>query len=94
MDESGKFNAAIEEYYKLKLRYNNQLKNEIDKLQKNTSLSTRERRERFKLSKKCVVCNQPGGSLFRQDKNILSVECGHKEKHNHDKFLTLCFFDF
>ena len=76
-----KFNQAFSDYYKLKQQYNNQIEKEVTKLRKNTGLTNKEKHERFnQLKKKCVICGKEGGTIFKQDGNILSVKCGHVQK--------------
>ena len=76
-----KFNQALGEYYKLKRQYDNQIEKEVIKLRKNTSLTNNEKHEKFKqLKKKCINCGKVGGTIFKQDGNLLLAKCGHTEK--------------
>ena len=76
-----KFNQAFSDYYKLKRQYDNQTEKEVTKLRKNTSLTNKEKHDKFKqLKKKCVNCGKEGGTIFKQEGNLLSAKCGHNGK--------------
>ena len=82
-DELTKFNDAISTYYKLKHKYDNQIEKEVTKIIKNGNYTNKEKRkqfDKFKQSRKCVNCGNLGGTIFKQDNNILSAKCGHIEK--------------
>lgn len=76
-----KFNYALNEYYKLKNQYNDKIQKEITKLSKDSGLSNKEKNEKFKqLKKKCINCGRIGGTIFKQEGNILYAKCGNIEK--------------
>ena len=76
-----KFNLALNDYYKLKQQYNKQIEKEVTKLIKTNDLTNKEKHEKFKqLKRKCVNCGKEGGTIFKQDGNLLSAKCGHMEK--------------
>jgi len=78
-----KFNQALSEYYKLKKQYDEQTEKIVSKLRTNTNLNKKEKRDKFKQlnsAKKCINCGKVGGSIFKQENNLLSVSCGNKEK--------------
>jgi hypothetical protein len=67
----------INKYYILKKKYEETVTNEKKKLLKNDSLSTADKRARFKeMSFKCIKCKQKGGTIFTNDNNTLKAVCG------------------
>ena len=67
---------AINEYYKLKSKYEKSKENEIKKYVSDEELSKNQKRERFSRFKpKCVNCNRVGGTEFSNKKRILSALC-------------------
>jgi len=83
MEDTTKFNESLVQYYKLKKQYDDQSEKNLSKLRNNPNLTIKEKRDKFKQldsTRKCVNCSKIGGSIFKQANNILSVECGHKEK--------------
>lgn len=72
------FNDAINNYYKLKNNYETPYKNLVDSLVKNKILTTEEKKKKISQYKnKCVNCNSLGGSIFKQENNILIARCGN-----------------
>ena len=75
-----KFNQAVNDFYKLKRQYEDQIQKEISKLRKNTILTTKEKYDKFKQIKfKCVNCGKPGGTIFNSEDSMLSARCGNIE---------------
>ena len=75
-----KFNQALNDFYKLKRQYEDQIQKEISKLRKNTILTTKEKHDKFKqLKLKCVNCGKSGGTIFKLEDSILSAICGNVE---------------
>jgi hypothetical protein len=76
---------AIDNYYKLKYKYEEQIKKNKQVLINNPKLSIREKRKQFKEYKpKCINCQRPVGSIFsvkydenEETRNILSF-CGDR----------------
>ena len=65
MAESNKINDAINEYYKLKMKYETTLSKIKKKIINNTHLSIKEKRREFaQIKPKCVYCKRPGGTIF------------------------------
>ena len=57
---------ALNEYYKLKLKYETTIAANKKKIINNPTLSKREKRSEFlKLKPKCINCLRPGGTLFK-----------------------------
>lgn len=57
---------ALNEYFKLKLKYEDKIMINKQKIMNNTTLSNREKRiEYLKLKPKCVNCGRPGGTKFQ-----------------------------
>lgn len=67
---------AINEYYKLKTKYEKAKENEIKKYISDTELSKIQKRERFSnFKQKCVNCNRIGGTEFSNKNKILMAVC-------------------
>ena len=74
------FNDAINNYYKLKNNYETPYKNIVDSLVKNKILTTEEKKKKLSQYKnKCINCNSLGGSIFKQENNILIAHCGNAQ---------------
>jgi len=57
---------ALNEYFKLKLKYETQIMINKKKIMNNLTLSNREKRTEFlKLKPKCINCKRPGGTRFQ-----------------------------
>ena len=57
---------ALNEYFKLKTKYETQIMVNKKKIMNNQTLSNREKRvEYLKLKPKCINCNRPGGTRFQ-----------------------------
>ena len=57
---------ALNEYYKLKLKYETIIMANKKKIINNPTLSKREKRSEFlKLKPKCINCQRPGGTIFK-----------------------------
>lgn len=75
---------AINDYYKLKTKYESDIHKIKRKLINNESLSWKERKSEFqKFKPKCVNCNKPGGTIFASKYNKdgfreLTAMCGNK----------------
>ena len=64
-EEHDKINDAINEYYKLKMKYEADLSKNKKKIINNTRLSLKEKRREFaQLKPKCINCKRPGGTIF------------------------------
>jgi len=67
---------AVDEYYKLKYKYDKVKENEIKKIISDSDISKRQKREKFSRFKpKCVNCNRVGGTEFSNKKRILRAVC-------------------
>ena len=67
---------AINEYYKLKSKYEKIKENEIKKYVSDEELSRNQKRERFSRFKvKCVNCNRIGGTDFSNKNRKLKAVC-------------------
>lgn len=80
-------NDALNEYFKLKLKYETQINANKKRIINNVTLSKKEKRGEFlKLKPKCINCMRPGGTIFKttyfpdNDKNesyrAFSATCG------------------
>jgi len=80
LEESTKFNNALNNYYKLKNKYQTIIDKEVSRLVKNSSLSKKEKQQKFQqLKYKCVICGKENGTIFKQEGNILIAKCGNLE---------------
>lgn len=67
---------AVDEYYKLKAKYDKSRENEIKKYISDEDLTKRQKREKFSRFKpKCVNCNRVGGTAFSNKKRVLKAVC-------------------
>lgn len=67
---------AVDEYYKLKAKYDKSRENEIKKYISDEDLTKRQKREKFSRFKpKCVNCNRVGGTIFSNKKRVLKAVC-------------------
>ena len=74
------FTDAINYYYKLKRQYEKPHKNHIDKLLNNDQMTLKEKQEKAAAFKsKCISCGSLGGTIFKQEQNILSAQCGNTQ---------------
>lgn len=72
------FNDAVANYYKLKHKYDDKYIKEKNKLIKNDVLTRSEKHNRLKqFERKCISCGKSGGTIFKQEKNMLIAYCGH-----------------
>ena len=73
--------VAIDNYYKLKQKYDEQLENKKKSVRNNNDLTRKEKKIKFKQIKiNCINCCKKGGSIFTQNNNILSAVCGNTAK--------------
>ena len=76
--QSPEFLDAIDEYYKLKHKYDKKNMETKLKIIKNPTLSTKEKIQKFQtVTKACVACKKPGGTFFTNKDNKLKAVCGH-----------------
>lgn len=69
---------AIDDYYKLKHKYEKKYTEDKLKIIKNPMLSTKEKIQAFQQMKKlCIKCKQSGGTIFTNNDNKLKAVCGH-----------------
>ena len=73
--------VAIDNYYKLKQKYEEQLENKKKSIRNNKELTKKEKKIKFKQIKiNCINCGKKGGTIFTQQNNILSAVCGNTTK--------------
>ena len=81
--EEEDYNDVFQLYYKLKHQYDEKINREKNKLIKSTTMTTLEKRQKFKALKiKCINCGQIGGTSFKQDGDILEAKCLAKNPYN------------
>lgn len=67
---------SIDNYYKLKQKYDASIDKKKQKIISNTSLSIKAKRQKIKEIKKiCVNCGNIGGSIFKNTENALIAVC-------------------
>ena len=72
------FSQALDNYYKLQNKYQEKYEKEKKKLIKNDALTIPEKRARLQnFERSCVACGKSGGTIFKQEKNMLIAYCGH-----------------
>jgi len=77
---ASEFTEALRSFYKYKKEYENKINKKIKEIHNSTDLTNEEKHNKFlKIKKTCIICEQPGGSLFFQDKNKLIAKCGNVE---------------
>jgi hypothetical protein len=68
---------AINNYYKLKSKYESKCLSDKQKIMSNTNLTKREKHSRFlRIKKVCIVCKKEGGTIFTTKDRILKAICG------------------
>lgn len=69
-EQDSVMNDAINEYYKLKAKYESENKKQSTKIINNANLSWNEKRNMFQQIKpKCINCKRPGGTIFSSKYN-------------------------
>lgn len=69
---------AINDYYKLKQKYEKQQKDYIKKIRKNEDLTVSEKRRLYKsFQSKCINCKNSGGSIFSNKDRVIKAVCGN-----------------
>jgi len=72
--------TAIDNYFKLKQKYEKQINEYIKKISKNEALTKKEKQSLFKqFQPKCVNCKKSGGTLFTNKDRVLKAKCGSAE---------------
>jgi len=72
---------AIDNYYKLKQKYEQQLENKKKPIRNNNDLTKKEKKIKFKQIKiNCINCGKKGGTVFTQKNNVLTAVCGNTTK--------------
>jgi len=78
MDTLPNIKEVINEYFKLKNKYETQIMTNKKKIMNNPHLSNREKRSEYnKLKPKCIHCKRPGGTIF--SKNYSEEEDSYRE---------------
>lgn len=68
---------AIDQYYKLKDKYESKITKDKQKILSITGLSKKEKHARYaRVKKLCVNCNRDGGTLFSNKNRVLKAICG------------------
>lgn len=84
-DKLTRFTDGLDEYYRLKSKYESNIQKDISDIRKK-NISKREKASEYKqLVKKCVNCKQAGGTIFGlqniddTDRRLLTAKCGNKD---------------
>ena len=73
------FSEGLNQYYKLKSKYEKTIQKEVDKIS-TLKISNKEKSEKFKsFNKKCINCGALGGTIFKQEGTFLIAKCGSKD---------------
>jgi hypothetical protein len=91
------FMEKLNEYYKLKNKYENKRQSQINTILKNDKLTMKQKQEKFrKLNTNCINCGRNVGTIFNNDGGVLTAICGDNVspcnldiKLNRGKFLNL-----
>lgn len=75
------YEKNLEQFYKLKNKYNEKINREKQKLLQNPDLSRKERKLKFNQSVHlCINCKNKGGTIFETNRDFYKVTCGNVEK--------------
>ena len=67
----------IQEYYKLKNKYEKSINKEKRKILLDKNISLKEKKNKFNfINKKCIKCKNIGGTIFENKNNVLTAICG------------------
>ena len=67
---------AIDEYYKLKQKYESNIERKKQKIISNQSLTTKAKQQKIKeIRTTCINCGKPGGTIFKSEENTLIAVC-------------------
>ena len=71
---------AIENYYKLKKKYEQQISKEKQKILDNESLSLKQKQQKWQQKQlTCVNCKKQGGTVFWSENSYLHAMCGSEK---------------
>lgn len=95
--EDDNFLDKLNEYYRLKHKYDTKVQDKKKSILKETSLSMRQKREKYGKHKfKCINCDRNVNTIFDINNGILSAVCGDKSspcklniKINRGKYMDL-----
>jgi hypothetical protein len=84
--------TALNEYYKLKNKYEIENMKNKKKIMNNSTLSRKEKRQEFlKLKPKCINCKRPGGSIFSvKSYGSTNEEREEKDAKEYKEFRARC----
>lgn len=68
---------SIDEYYKLKNKYEKSFFNKKKTIITNNSLTKKEKINKINQLKKCINCKKTGGTIFSNNNGILIAKCGN-----------------
>lgn len=74
---------ALEDFYKLKSKYENELSKKKYKIYNNDNLTKKEKKQEIrKIKKTCIQCKKQGGTIFSLKNRTLKAVCGASEPCN------------
>lgn len=96
-DFDEEFMEKLNEYYKLKNKYETKKQSQLNTILKDDKLSMKQKQDKFrKLNTKCINCSRNVGTIFNNEDGILTVLCGDNKspclldiKINRGKFVNL-----
>ena len=96
-DFDEKFMEKLNEYYKLKNKYETKRQGQIDTILKDDKLSMKQKQDKFrKIKTNCINCSRNVGTIFKNEGGILTALCGDNKspclldiKINRGKFVNL-----
>lgn len=71
--------STIDEYYKLKNKYEKNIFNKKKNIINNVNLTKKEKINKINQLKKCINCKKIGGTIFLNKNGILIAKCGNIE---------------
>jgi hypothetical protein len=81
--------TALNEYYKLKSKYEAEIMKNKKTIMNNSTLSSKEKRQEYlKLKPKCINCKRPGGTIFSV--NYSPVKKNENIENEHKEFRARC----
>jgi hypothetical protein len=84
----------MEQYYKLKQKYETVLNRRKSRIKADASLTVKEKRAAIKkIIPKCVNCGKAGGTIFEEKNGMLKAVCGSKTPCNLNINLRRTLFD-
>ena len=76
-DVNEEFTEKLNEYYKLKNKYEHKKQSQINTILKDDKLSMKQKQEKYrKLKTNCINCGRNVGTIFNNESGNLTAICG------------------